>query len=305
MQIQIRSITSYEDYEALADLLSSVFNTNIPSQRLMAYGSPSLDLRRRIAILESGKVIGYSSVLNQRPDLGNVVIAIHPHYRRFGLGGLFLKEAKQFARSKQMKLLTSQVVDNDQPSLQFLLNRGFTIKEHKNEFTLQVADFDPSVFQNLSQAGFATIFLQKKDEIEVNRSRLHDLYNEIIVDAPDKFSLKPNDASTNLAIWDYETAITIIAVKEAQWVGFTTVLLDAEEGVIYHAFTGVHKNYRGRQIAQSLKLLVIQWAQEHHIKTIITHNDSTNHAMISINQKLGYQMESGYFVLAADLQTAV
>ena len=66
---------------------------------------------------------------------------------------------------------------------------------------------------------------------------------------------------------------------------------------MYNLMTGVAPAYRGRQIAQILKLNAIQFAKEFGADYIRNHKDSKNAAMLAINRKLGYQPHPGEYRL--------
>ena len=53
--------------------------------------------------------------------------------------------------------------------------------------------------------------------------------------------------------------------------------------------TGVRRAYRRHGIAWALKVRNIAWARQQGYTHIRTSNDSTNRAMLSINEQLGYQ----------------
>jgi GNAT superfamily N-acetyltransferase len=72
----------------------------------------------------------------------------------------------------------------------------------------------------------------------------------------------------------------------------------------YNAFTGVLREYRGRGLAQALKLQTILLAKEEGMRYVRTHNDSNNTPMLAVNRKLGYKPEPGYYHLLCVLDQA-
>jgi hypothetical protein len=88
----------------------------------------------------------------------------------------------------------------------------------------------------------------------------------------------------------------IIAADGSQWVGVTQ-MLSGDGEVVYHGFTGVLREHRGRNIAVALKLLSIGACQRLQVKQVKTSNDSRNLPMLAINRKLGYTSEPGAYVM--------
>jgi RimJ/RimL family protein N-acetyltransferase len=83
-------------------------------------------------------------------------------------------------------------------------------------------------------------------------------------------------------------------------VGIAAVALYPERNLAYNAFTGVDRDYRGRGLAQALKLLASRFAQRHGASSIATDNDSRNAPMLAINRKLGYRPQPGKYLLLCD-----
>ena len=65
--------------------------------------------------------------------------------------------------------------------------------------------------------------------------------------------------------------------------------------------TGVLPAYRGRKIAQALKLIAIRYAKARGANYIRTDNDSENAPMLAINRKLGYKSQTGVYLLYKQL----
>jgi len=74
---------------------------------------------------------------------------------------------------------------------------------------------------------------------------------------------------------------------------------------MYHEYTGVLPEYRGRRIALSLKLLAVRTAQACGAPYLRTHNDSMNGPMLRINRDLiGFRAEPGYYKMVLGLRPA-
>ena len=98
------------------------------------------------------------------------------------------------------------------------------------------------------------------------------------------------------AAW-YRPHGQILAAADDRWVGLAAVAFYPEQGYAYNAFTGVAPEYRGRGLAQALKLLAIRQAVADGARYIRTDNDSRNAPMLAINRKLGYQPLPGVYIL--------
>lgn len=80
-----------------------------------------------------------------------------------------------------------------------------------------------------------------------------------------------------------------IAVKAGEFFGYSN-LVESDAGFSTE-MTGVLPAWHHRGIATTLKLAGIHYAQAHNAKRLDTQNDATNHAMIALNQKLGFTEE--------------
>ena len=66
----------------------------------------------------------------------------------------------------------------------------------------------------------------------------------------------------------------------------------------YNLFTGVDKRYRGRKLAQAVKVLALRYAREVlKVNTVRTNHNSQNDPMIAIDRKLGYIQTPGSFIM--------
>ena len=94
--------------------------------------------------------------------------------------------------------------------------------------------------------------------------------------------------------WD--PGVFLLAVDSTQgdrWVALAHVTPQGDHGY-YNTFTGVRRPYRGRGLAQAMKMQAIHYARGKGALVIRTHNDSSNAPILAVNRKLGYQPEAGY-----------
>ncbi len=70
----------------------------------------------------------------------------------------------------------------------------------------------------------------------------------------------------------------------------------------YNLHTGVDRRYRGRQLAQAVKVLALRYARDElHVAAVRTHHNSRNLPMIAIDRKLGYVQTPGTWLLEKTL----
>ena len=100
---------------------------------------------------------------------------------------------------------------------------------------------------------------------------------------------------------EYRPEGAYLALDGDQIIGVAHVMLDSEHDRMENLFTGVLREYRGRGIAQAMKLLTIKYAKQSGVSEILTENDSENAAMLAVNGKLGYKRWHGAYVLRATL----
>ena len=70
----------------------------------------------------------------------------------------------------------------------------------------------------------------------------------------------------------------------------------------YNLFTGVDRAYRGRKLAQAVKVLALRYARDVlRVDTVRTHHNAKNAPMIAIDRKLGYVQQPGTYLMEKTL----
>jgi RimJ/RimL family protein N-acetyltransferase len=200
-------------------------------------------------------------------------------------------------------------VRDDQPDwLRFAQNRGFTIRRHLFESTIDLSTFDERPFTGIIEAveatGIRLFSLADVGDTEEARRKLHAVNETASADTPGYDGGFPSFAEFNkmfnTASW-FRPEGQILAADGDEYVGLAAVGYFEDQNYMYNNITGVLPAYRGRKIAQALKLLTIHYAKAFGAATIRTSNDSENAPMLAINRKLGYQPQPGTYLLHRQL----
>jgi RimJ/RimL family protein N-acetyltransferase len=97
-----------------------------------------------------------------------------------------------------------------------------------------------------------------------------------------------------------ERIIQMVAIDTATgaWVAMSAITRLEGNDYAYNLFTGVDKLYRGRRLAQAVKVLALRYARDVlKANTVRTHHNIKNAPMIAIDRKLGYTQLPGTYLL--------
>ncbi len=208
--------------------------------------------------------------------------------------------------------LVTEVWDDHPDALQFAERRGFAIERHTFQSVLNLDGVDPDrlleaeTLKLLENGGVR--FLTLADEPgEESERKLYELYKETLSDIPGYMGEVPDIQEWRkwyLMPEGYAPERVIIAADGDDYVGVTNVLHNRQTNGMYHEYTGVKRSYRGRKIAQGLKIKAVLLAKERNAAYIRTDNDSMNAPILRINRNLGYKPLRGTYRMAAKLQDA-
>jgi len=87
----------------------------------------------------------------------------------------------------------------------------------------------------------------------------------------------------------------MVALSGDRFIGVCTLLKEpADDSVLTTDVTGVDPAFRRKGVATALKLHGIEFAKRAGYARIRTYNESTNRAMLSINERLGFRKLPGW-----------
>ncbi|MBI5302029.1 MAG: GNAT family N-acetyltransferase [Chloroflexi bacterium] len=317
MPIQLYPLDLDTDAPRYVELVNTILPDPVTIERVREWARnfPREGIRQQhVARDENGIIVGCNEA-SRRPNMAPgtffIEVIVAPDYGRRGIGAQLYDDAIAFARAHGATRFICEVREHCPDWLRFAQTRGFQINRHIFESTLDLATFDEmrfaGVIESVQARGVRFITLADAGNTEANQRKLYELNQCNAVDIPGWEGEFPSfeDFSRYVfqASW-FRAEGQILAVESDTWVGLGAVGYFEKTNSAYNMHTGVAREYRGRQIALALKLLVIRRAREWGAIYIRTNNDSQNAPILAINQRLGYKAEPGYFKCLKILEDA-
>jgi ribosomal protein S18 acetylase RimI-like enzyme len=317
-QVVLREATE-ADFARVADLLSATQPEPVTEADLIEWERRKLagQIRRRcVAGDATGQIAGYS-IVQHTQSMGEgrfyLWVTVDPTRRCSGIGAQVYDDALAFALAQGATVLESEVREESSEGLRFAQQRDFAINRRLFESAIDLETFDESPFAGLLEAvqDAGMRFLSLAD-VDMDASYFRQLYEvnyRAVLD-------DPGSTSSYVSFEDFQSILLgsswfdplgqIMAVDAATntVVGLSAVGFFQQTNRAYNMITGVDRAYRGRKIAQALKLLTIRYAQARGATSIVTNNDSHNAPMLAINRKLGYVPRPGIFRLVKQIALA-
>jgi GNAT superfamily N-acetyltransferase len=273
----------------------------------LEYQSPERISLRLVALDELDALIGFCDVVHEVSMHANnfyAWVGIQKPHRQQGAGKALWDAASEFLHEQGAICLTSEVRDNDPISLGFAEWRGFRIDRHSFSSTLELTAFDERPYlpymDNLGAQGIRFCSLADFPDTPENRYKLFELNAANVLDLPEAngvtWTFLEFEEMVLKAAW-FRPEGQLLAVDGETWVGLAAVMLSPETRSAYNAHTGVRRAYRGKKIAQALKVFAARYARQNGTLNMTANNDSQNEAMLAINQKMGYVPQPGKYML--------
>jgi RimJ/RimL family protein N-acetyltransferase len=189
----------------------------------------------------------------------------------------------------------------------FAKGRGFTERGHSIRMGLDLKNFDDqpydAIISRLQGEGFKFTSMAALGNTLEAQQKLYELNDATSSDTPGSEgehawpSFEDFQQSVCQAKWyKPEGQMVVIDTHTGNWVAMSAITRMEDNDFAYNLHTGVQRIYRGRKLAQAVKVLALRFARD-VLKTtrVETDHNSKNLPMIAIDIKLGYKELFSYY----------
>ncbi|MBI5666890.1 MAG: GNAT family N-acetyltransferase [Chloroflexi bacterium] len=306
--ITIRPANPDTDYDRVADLLNLIEVQPVTATTIRGWDRrEGFTLRREVAVTDDADVIGYS-VAAHAPWVAAqrfaINVVVDPDWRCRGVGAALYDHALTFARENGANFLDAEVREDDPAALRFAQQRSFRVDHHLFESRIDLKSFDErpfvSTLDEVLASGIRIYSLADVGDTMEERRQLWSVNCATSLTDPASDGTFPG-FDEMMDIWNnaewFTPAGQFLAVAGDEPTGMAAVGYFRQTNSFYNMMTGVLPDFRGRKIAQALKLVTIRFAREQGAAYIATNNASNNAPMLAINRKLGYIPRPGLYRL--------
>jgi RimJ/RimL family protein N-acetyltransferase/L-amino acid N-acyltransferase YncA len=319
--IALRPVEIEHDFGQLAALftLEQGEPTTEPALKLDYEEHKDRIFRLMVAEDAQGELLGFNWATRSRldPTQANFYIIVKAGQRRQGAGSQLYQDLEQAARVEQIKQLKITVRDDCPECRAFAEKVGFSKCSHSIGMSLDLSGFDEqpglATIARLKNEGFQFTSMAALGNTEEVQRKLYTLNDMTSLETPGSTgehnwsSFEDFQKKVCQAEW-YKPAgqMLVIDSSSGDWAGMSAITRFEGVDYAYNLFTGVDKRYRGRKLAQAVKVLALCHAREVlKVGIVQTNHDSQNFPMIAIDRKLGYVQTPGYFKLVKILNEPV
>ncbi|WP_256759462.1 GNAT family N-acetyltransferase [Cohnella sp. WQ 127256] len=327
MNYTIRKLRHPDDYVAVAPLLNLIWSEPTTAEQLrededkippgqLHYDEEGKlmgwDRPKWVVEDELGQVIAYAMAWRAPwTEAGTLShnLVVKPELRGIGVGRALYATLLEWALEVKASRLTDNIWESDERSIAFAERHGYVKERLAFESVLDLGSyvFDDKLnasIDEVERSGISFVTLAEEPS-EENERKLHELYKVTHFDIPGysgDFPWFEEWRKWSLDQPGFRPEWIHIAKDGDRYVGVVTLLHNEQTQAMYHDYTGVLPEYRGRRIALALKLLGIRSALASGAPYMKTHNDSMNGPMLRINRDLlGFRAEPGNYKMVREL----
>ncbi len=262
---------------------------------------------QRVAENEEGELQGFYWVYFNNAESCNIDLFVKPEQRRQGFGKQLYKDLEISVKAAQAKELSVTILDTRAESRIFAEQRGFSERWHFIPMRLSLETFDDrpydDIIAKLKSDGFWFTSMEELGNTEEAQRHLYVLNDETNLDVPGR-----NGEHTWSSFDDFKERVcqtdwyqpggqkVVIDTVTGDWVAMSAI--SRFQNHAYNLHTGVDRRFRGRKLAQAVKVTALRYARE-TLKVNVVHTDhnTMNQPIIAIDRKFGYVEMPGTLVM--------
>jgi GNAT superfamily N-acetyltransferase len=316
--IALRRIEPERDFETLASLFSNEQDEPTTKSSLMADYEQHRERIFCLTVAEDtqGELLGFNWAVRSRFNSREAYfyLIVKPEHRGKGAGSRLYEDAYRAALDENLGKLVINIRDDCSFCRKFAEQRGFEEKKHLMAMALELDTFDDSPYdpfiEKLRGEGFIFTSMQALGNTEEAQHKLFTLNNSTAMDVPGAdgepswLSFEDFQKTVCQADW-YQPGgqMVVIDTTNGEWAGMSAITRFEGADYAYNLHTGVDRQYRGRKLAQAVKVLALRYARDVlKVKTVRTHHNDMNLPMIAIDRKFGYVQIPGVVTMMKTLE---
>jgi GNAT superfamily N-acetyltransferase len=300
------------DYERMVEISTAIDPTTSLTADGYRYRDARLEPRVRLegvaAEVAGAGMVGFGRVMhtwwNFHPHRYLMRLEVDPAWQRRGVGARLFDRVLEQLAAWQAELVRTETSAEREAAVTFLQRRGFREWHRRWDSVLEVATANVAPLLEADRRARQHGIVVSNFSAEQARrgERLaHDVYemealisrDEPMMEASGELMSFERFRATELDAPGALPEAHFLALAGDRLVGVSRLMRDLRHPeVLRVGFTGTDPEFRGRGIAQALKLRTIEYARQHGFREIRTGNDATNAPMLHINDRIGFKRES-------------
>lgn len=316
--ILLRPAIPENDFAEIALLISSQEDEPTSEYALREdYAASKASLIRMMAAEdEQGQLLGFYWAYRNKvePERVSFYLVVKPEHRGRGAGRVLYEDMLHAVQAAQSRKIRTSVLDSCPEGRGFVEKRAFNQIRHQIGMELDLQAFDDrpydAILARLQKDGFCFTTMSELGDTEEAQRKLYALNDAAQATTPGQggehawASFEDFQKSVCQSDW-YRPAGQIVAIdtNTGAWAGMSAITRRPGQDYAYNLFTGVDLPYRGRKLGQAVKVLALRHARlALQARTVRTHHNTKNLPMIAIDQKFGYRLISGAYLMEKNLE---